>query len=116
MSIRCPFFEGLFNGRAGGQWLSERRDMRQDQSELVKVDLKHVDPATFHLVLKHLYADIGDDLFDDVVASNLDDFLDVVIDVISVANELMIDRLSQICQKLLGRFGIFIFVRTLGHD
>jgi inhibitor of Bruton tyrosine kinase len=116
MSIRCPFFEGLFNGRAGGQWLSERRDMRQDQSELVKVDLKHVDPATFHLVLKHLYADIGDDLFDDVVASNLDDFLDVVIDVISVANELMIDRLSQICQKLLGRFGIFIFIRTLGHD
>jgi inhibitor of Bruton tyrosine kinase len=28
MSIRCPFFRSLFNGRTGGQWLSERRDMR----------------------------------------------------------------------------------------
>jgi inhibitor of Bruton tyrosine kinase len=87
--------------------------MRQDQNEFVKVDLKHVNPLTFHLVLKYLYVNISDDLFDDVVASSLDDFLDVVIDVISVANELMIDRLSQTCQKLLGQFGIFTLVRTL---
>jgi inhibitor of Bruton tyrosine kinase len=67
-------------------------------------------------VLKHLYADISDDLFSDVVASSLYDFLDVIIDVISVANELMIDRLSQIRQKLLGQFGIFTLVRTLTHS
>ena len=31
--------------------------------------------------------------------------IDVVFDVAFVANELMIDRLAQVCQKMLGRFG-----------
>jgi inhibitor of Bruton tyrosine kinase len=34
----------------------------------------------------------------------LDDFLDTITDVLSVANELMLERLSQICQEVIGRF------------
>jgi hypothetical protein len=30
----------------------------------------------------------------------------LIIEVMSVANELMLDRLAQICQKLLGKFGM----------
>ena len=105
MCQRCPFFEGLFNGRAAGRWLESRRELVQEAQENIKVDLKHVDPEVFKLILRHIYADAGDEIFDDVVTTDLDEFLDLILEVMSVANELMLDRLAQICQKTLGRFG-----------
>ncbi|KAL9041444.1 MAG: hypothetical protein Q9214_004108, partial [Letrouitia sp. 1 TL-2023] len=96
---RCPFFEGLFNGRASGLWLSARR---KRSSETVKVDLRHIDPEIFKLVRRHIYADTGEDLFDDIRSPDLESFLDLILGVLSVANELMLDRLSQCCQKVLG--------------
>ncbi|MCJ1392894.1 hypothetical protein MMC18_005766 [Xylographa bjoerkii] len=101
---RCPFFEGLFHGRAGGGWLSSRRENLQEPQEAVKVDLKHVELNVFQLVLRHIYADTGEELFDNVITADLDAFLDLIMEVLAVANELMLDRLAQICQKLLGRF------------
>ncbi|OBT61833.1 hypothetical protein VE03_08826 [Pseudogymnoascus sp. 23342-1-I1] len=97
---RCPFFEGLFGGRAGGQWLAGRRE----GSEPVRVDLTHIEPSTFDVVLRHVYTDAGTKLFDDIVVQDVDEFCDLVMDVMSVANELMLDRLSQVCQLILGRF------------
>ena len=96
---RCPFFEGLFMGRAGGRWLAGR-----EQSEEVNVDLSHISSKAFNVVLRHIYADTGPELFDHIVSVGLDDFLDSVINVMSIANELMLDRLSQICQEIVGRF------------
>ncbi|CZR51978.1 related to myosin-like protein [Phialocephala subalpina] len=98
---RCPFFEGLFHGRAGGQWLAGRRE---SGDEAVRIDLKHVHPDTFRLVLNYLYADAGTELFDNVVSDDIDEFSELVMDVMAVANELMLDRLSQICQQVIGRF------------
>ena len=95
---RCPFFAGLFMGRAGGRWLTGR-----DGDDDVVVDLEHINAKTFALVLQHIYADSGEELFDDIVSVGLDDFLDTVMDVMSAANELMLDRLSQICQSIIGR-------------
>lgn len=105
MAQRCPFFEGLFHGRSGGRWLSARRELSTDVSDAIDIDLKHIDPDIFQFVLRHIYADTGDELFETVKTANLDDFIDLVLDVMSVANELMIERLAQICQKVLGRFG-----------
>ena len=104
---RCPWFQGLFNGRSGGMWLADRRQ-GQDASSRIPIDLKHFNPESFHYVLQHLYADVGEEIFDDVVADGIDDFSELVMDVMNIANELMLDRLSQICQKVLGRFGMFI--------
>jgi hypothetical protein len=104
---RCPFFEGLFRGRAGGQWLSGRRE----GSAPVRIDLTNVEHHLFKLVVRHLYTDAGEEIFDDVTSEDLndllalDELLDHVMDVMSVANELMLDRLSQICQRLIGRYG-----------
>jgi alpha-tubulin suppressor-like RCC1 family protein len=103
---RCPFFDGLFHGRARGAWISSRRSDAEYTAEAVKVDLKHVDAKIFRMVLQHIYADTGEELFDDVIMGDLDEFLDLVIEVMSVANELMLDRLAQICQRLLGKFGM----------
>ena len=102
---RCPFFEGLFNGRAGGIWLADRREDSDDKQEAIKVDLRHVSLEVFRLILRHIYADTEEDLFDDITASDEEAFLDHILDVLAVANELMLERLSQICQKMLGKFG-----------
>ncbi|KAL4788333.1 regulator of chromosome condensation 1/beta-lactamase-inhibitor protein II [Aspergillus varians] len=97
---RCPFFHALFYGRSGGGWLSSRRKT-QDK---VHVDLKHIDRPIFELVLRYMYTDTDDRLFDEVRTKDTLDFIDLIIDVAFVANELMIDRLAQICQKVLGGF------------
>ena len=100
MRARCPFFEGMFMGRAGGRWLADRGE---DEAE-VTVDLSHINLRTFTMVLRHIYADTGSELFDDVVSVGLDDFLDTIMDVLSAANELMLDRLSQVCQSAIGQY------------
>ncbi|EMC99734.1 hypothetical protein BAUCODRAFT_30128 [Baudoinia panamericana UAMH 10762] len=98
LCARCPFFDGLFMGRAGGRWLTGRAE------DALTVDLSHISSRTFRLVLRHIYADTGTELFDDIVSIGVDDFLDTVVDVMSAANELMLDRLSQICQYAVGRY------------
>ncbi len=108
---RCPWFQGLFNGRSGGLWLANRRDAG-DPFQKVRIDLKHMDPQAFRYVIQHVYADIGEELFDQVVSPSLDDFIDLVMDVMSIANELMLDRLSQICQRVIGRF---VNTRNIAH-
>lgn len=105
MCQRCPFFEGLFEGRAAGLWLFSRREQLKEPEEAIKVDLKHVDPIVFDFVLRHIYADSDEEMFDDVVTADFDAFIDLVLEVMSVANELMLDRLAQCCQKVLGRYG-----------
>ncbi|KAI4746313.1 hypothetical protein E4T50_03332 [Aureobasidium sp. EXF-12298] len=100
---RCPFFEGMFMGRAGGRWLEERRGLLQNASDAVDVDLQHIESNIFRMVLRHIYADTGEELFDDIVSVDLDEFLDVVMEVMAVANELMLDRLSQVCQRVVGQ-------------
>lgn len=105
MCQRCPFFKGLFEGRAAGRWLSSRRQQLKEPEEAIKVDLKHVDPGVFEFVLLHIYADTDEEMFDGVVTADFDAFLDLIVEVMSVANELMLDRLAQCCQKVLGRYG-----------
>jgi alpha-tubulin suppressor-like RCC1 family protein len=103
---RCPFFDGMFRGRARGQWLAGRRT----EGSLLRVDLTHLETHLFELVVRHMYTDAGEEIFDDVTSEDLNDFLaleelfDHVMEVMSIANELMIDRLSQICQRLIGRY------------
>ncbi|KAH8427604.1 BTB domain and ankyrin repeat protein [Aspergillus melleus] len=99
---RCPFFDALFNGRSGGRWLASRRE---NATGHINVDLKHIERPIFEFVLRYMYADTEEELFDEVRTRDLEDFIDLVLDVAFVANELMIDRLAQICQKVLGRFG-----------
>lgn len=91
---RCPFFEALFHGRSQGAWLSTRRAALPSATSRIPIDLEHIEPETFQYVMRYLYADVGNDLFDDVVYDNLDDFSDLIMDVMGVANELMLDRVS----------------------
>ncbi|UNI22660.1 hypothetical protein JDV02_008525 [Purpureocillium takamizusanense] len=108
---RCPFFEGMFNGRSQGQWLADRRTGSMTMDRL-QIDLKHIRPETFEYVMEYLYADVGQEMFDNVALPSIDDFSELVLDVMGVANELMLDRLSQICQALIGKF---VTTRNIGN-
>ena len=110
MIQRCPFFEGLFEGRSAGLWLTARREDGSEHHNVTQIDLKHVKPHVFRFVLRHIYADTDESMFDDVVSPDLDAYLDLIIDVLSLANELMLDRLAQCCQRMLGRYGKYFEV------
>lgn len=99
MRQRCPFFEQLFGGRSGGRWLAGRRE----ESDIIRVDLEHVEPHVFDYVMKYIYSDCGPEMFNDVVAADLDEFSHVVMDVLAISDELMLDRLGEICQHVLGQ-------------
>ena len=101
---RIPFFDALFAGRAAGGWISGRKRDAVDESELVHVDLKHVKKNIFELLLRHAYSDAGVEVFENVVTSTLDEFLDFIMDVLSAANELLMERLCEICQVMLGQY------------
>ncbi|KAK6539059.1 hypothetical protein TWF694_010604 [Orbilia ellipsospora] len=106
LCARCSFFDALYHG-GSGRWLASRKGEEQYAADqLVRVDMKHVSLQTMEIVLKFLYADKSTHLFDKVQVSKdgLDGFLDLVIDVLGVANELMLDRLVEICQRTIGRF------------
>ena len=104
LSRRCPFFEGLLAGRTGGGWLRSRQSTAGEDQNVVNVDLSHIRPSIFQYVLRYLYADTNETLFDHVVADSVDGFVDLLLEVLSVANELMLDRLSEICQKVLAQY------------
>lgn len=98
---RCPWFQTLFFGRSEGMWLEGRRTISGGR---ITIDLAHVPPKAFKYVLQYLYGDCGAELFDPAVCDSFEDFLDLVMEVMSIANYLMLDRLSQICQQIMGRF------------
>ncbi|KAK4100501.1 hypothetical protein N658DRAFT_559567 [Parathielavia hyrcaniae] len=106
---RCPWFQGLFFGRSRGRWLDSRRSASAGR---IKIDMNHADPRAFGYVLHYLYGDCGPELFDPAVCDSFDDFLDLVMEVMSIANYLMLDRLSQICQQVMGRFAN---IRNIAH-
>lgn len=98
---RSLFFKNMFHGMSAGRWLSARHS---DRNGTTRIDLRHIDPFVFKFVLRFIYVDTDDELFDDVKCDTLDELIDIIISVMAVANELMIDRLAQVCQKILGRY------------
>ncbi|RPB00607.1 hypothetical protein L873DRAFT_1680174 [Choiromyces venosus 120613-1] len=109
MKARCPFFGALYG--SGGRWLMKRREQG-----IVKVDMKHISKPAMDMVVNWLYVDWGVEGFDGVKvgkeSGKIEEFMDFVLEVMSVANELMLGRLCQVCQKILGRY---INTRNAAH-
>ncbi|KLU89259.1 BTB domain and ankyrin repeat protein [Magnaporthiopsis poae ATCC 64411] len=109
---RCPYFDGLFRGRSAGMWLASRLDAAPGGPQRIPIRMKHFEPEPFSYVMRYLYTDAGEELFDATVAPSFEDFTGLILDVLAIANELMLDRLSQICQKVMGRF---VNTRNIAH-
>jgi alpha-tubulin suppressor-like RCC1 family protein len=103
MRTRSPFFETLCCGQVGGMWLLGRKNEGQ-----IHVDMKHVPKDIMKMIVSWIYSDWGVNGFEGIRVGidegNLDCYLNFVIDVLSVANELILLRLIEVCQREIGLY------------
>jgi hypothetical protein len=107
LAARCPFFEAMLDSAGlGGGWVASRRQAALSEgAKEFKIQLKHLSYSTMSLVLEHIYYDAGEELFDQIRKDTSEQFLEFVIELMAVANELLLDRLKDVCQSVLSKFG-----------
>ncbi|BGP17782.1 hypothetical protein JCM10213v2_005824 [Rhodosporidiobolus nylandii] len=96
LRARCPFFATFFDD---ADWAAERR-----KGGVVKFDVQHVSWEVMHLVLDHIYRDVGMSLFQTVERPTAEEYIDFTVQVLAVANELLLDKLKQVCSAVLRSF------------
>jgi hypothetical protein len=95
---RSPFFSALFEDP---DWTSSRVE---PDANILTVDMRHFKLSVLNPIFRHLYEDAGaQDLFDYFHQETIDQFLDFVFEVLSAANELLIDKLVLICSSVVLR-------------
>ncbi|GAA5888090.1 hypothetical protein JCM5296_005430 [Sporobolomyces johnsonii] len=96
LRARCPFFATFFDDH---EWTSTRRE-----GGTVRIDLRHVGWDVMRLVLEHVYRDAGMSLFQGVDRPTPEEYIDFTVQVLAVANELLLDKLKQVCSAVLRSF------------
>lgn len=98
LRCRCLFFTYFFEEDA---WTTNR----WTHDRTITINMEHMEWRGFFYVMKWIYSGEEDALFD-----NLDDidtvqnFIDLIFEVISMASELLLDRLMSVCSSILLRF------------
>lgn len=100
MRARCPFFETLYKGEAKGRWLEGRK-----KAGRVRVDMRHVGKEVMGMVVSWVYKDWEADgkgqgfegCKAGVQEGDVDEWLDFVVGVMEVADEVLVGRLQQAC-------------------
>lgn len=98
LSARSEFFQAMVSGG----WLGKRQ--ADSLASIIEVDLKHLTTSVMNLVLDHILLDRDLVLFDETEVSDLDAYLEIVLQVLAAATELILPRLKQACQAILSRF------------
>ncbi|KAJ3025943.1 UNVERIFIED_CONTAM: hypothetical protein HDU68_006442 [Siphonaria sp. JEL0065] len=103
LAARSPFFDAMFG--AGSQWMLKREKIKGYQQNLVVVDLGHFTMEVMEIVLDWMYTDLNIGyLLRNLCRPTFLEYLGVLIDLLSVANELLLDRLKeQVCGLLSER-------------
>ncbi|GAA6003739.1 hypothetical protein JCM10207_003573 [Rhodosporidiobolus poonsookiae] len=96
LRARCPFFATFFDE---ADWTVERR-----KGGVVKFDVEHVEWGVMSLVLEHIYRDAGMSLFQAVERPTPEEYIDFTVQVLAIANELLLDKLKQVCSAVLRSF------------
>ncbi|PLW28985.1 hypothetical protein PCASD_19468 [Puccinia coronata f. sp. avenae] len=101
MRAQCPFFRLMYDQEV---WVTGRRQAKAAGStNLIRIDMRHLRKKVLQVVLQHIYTDDAEDLFLAKDFLSLNDYIDFIFDVMSVANELMMDKLKYICSVVLRR-------------
>ncbi|KAH8916601.1 hypothetical protein BT69DRAFT_1340037 [Atractiella rhizophila] len=95
MKARCGFFALLLGD---GVWTKARREGRKDK---ILIDVGHVSMELANLILRHIYVGEGEQIFDDIEREKTNQFIDFMTEMLSVANEFLLDRLKSICGAVL---------------
>ncbi|KAF8948309.1 hypothetical protein BGZ47_005611 [Haplosporangium gracile] len=105
---RSPFFNAMFVRT--DEWIRARRGRRQVAEEgvgesgesIIDVGMQHMDAEAMALVLRYIYTDCGPEMFDQSEKDDMDDLIELVVDVLKIADEYLMDRLKEICENVLG--------------
>ena len=96
LKSRCLFFKAMFENNI---WT-----MNRNTKPFIEVNMKHMSYEIFIYVIKYLYGHSYDSIFDDVKAVNVDDYINIIFEVLEYSNELMIDKLKSICSSAIRPF------------
>ncbi|KAB5589549.1 BTB domain and ankyrin repeat protein [Ceratobasidium theobromae] len=99
LRARSPFFASFFDEP---EWTRKR----WDENGVLTVDLKHLEWRPMEYVFRYMYGYGGTttNLFDGVdFARSVEEFINFVFQVMSAANELMLEQLTQICSSVILR-------------
>lgn len=101
MHTRCEFFEAMYLG-AAGSWVASRYGTSADS--VININLKHIKGEYFMPVLCHIYSDAGEECLFTLQHDTTSDFIEYVIQVMAVANELLLTRFMRICESFLAGY------------
>ncbi|KAI9496700.1 hypothetical protein BDB00DRAFT_952741 [Zychaea mexicana] len=108
---RCPFFEALFEPRS--VWMEARREQISSEDPLVHVQMTHISKDLMRPLLQYLYADMDEnELFGGLYKETPEEMMHYLIDVLRIADELLLTRLKRSCERALVRF---LKLRTASH-
>ncbi|GJJ07428.1 hypothetical protein Clacol_001630 [Clathrus columnatus] len=95
---RCLFFENFFEEEA---WTISR----WTPDKTITVDMQHMEWRGFSYVIKWIYSGEEDTIFDNLDDTNtVQDFVDLIFQVMSIASELLLDRFMLVCSAALLRY------------
>ncbi|KAI9333590.1 hypothetical protein BDR26DRAFT_937417 [Obelidium mucronatum] len=98
---RSPFFTAMFNNAS--QWMLKREETTPGHT-IVVVDLNNFTVEVMDIVLDWIYTDLGlEYLLRNNNRPTLSEYLGFLIDLLSAANELLLDRLKEQVSGLLAR-------------
>ncbi|KAJ1306442.1 hypothetical protein OPQ81_007445 [Rhizoctonia solani] len=96
LRARSPFFASFFDE---AEWTQRR----WNQGVLV-VDMKHLEWRPMEYVFRYMCCGAEDDLFDGIdFVQSAEEFIDFIFRVMSAANELMLEQLTEICSTVILR-------------
>lgn len=98
LAARSEFFSAMLSGA----WIDARRS--DAQNSVVDIQIKHISMVVMKIVLRHIFQDEDTTVFDDLDFDDIDEFLELVIEVMAAATELILPRLKQSCQAVLQRY------------
>lgn len=96
---RCPFFGHLLE--PGAAWVENRREALQPLEKL-PLFIDDISQETADTLLRYLYHDCDDQqLFGQTTKETVDDLVHALLDVLRVADELLLSTLKVFCQRSL---------------
>lgn len=107
LRARCPFFATFFDD---ADWSEPRRERG-----VVSFDFSHIDWSVMSVVLDHVYRDTGMSLFQTIERETAEEYIDFTVQVLAAANELLLDKLKQVCSAVLRSFGTPAISLLLAH-
>ncbi|KAJ3337103.1 hypothetical protein HDU93_001576 [Gonapodya sp. JEL0774] len=90
-----PYFKALLS--TGSAW------MRRNEKGQVVVDLTHIRGEVFDVVIAMLYSDQFVEVFRDIVRDSVNEWINFIVEVLAAANELLLEKLKDVCCNVLIR-------------